>query len=406
MDKMPLPQGVIYIIEKLNASGYRADNVGGSVRDFLLSRPCDDYDITTDASPSEVKKIFASNRIVDTGIKHGTVTVIVGGIPHEVTTYRCDGEYLDNRHPESVTFTSELADDLARRDFTVNAMCYSPNNGFTDLFGGMEDLAARRIRAVGDAEVRFDEDALRIFRAIRFASVLDFEIEERTSDAVHKKCALLSNVSRERIYVEWRKLLSGKAAYRIIDEYRDVIAAAIPELGEIILPNADAFSHAEYKTRLFSLYALSFEEADRVFSESMRALKTDNAIRILGESVLSMKGTAIKSVTDALNALKVHGREATEEYIKLGILLGDLDNSAKVLLDEALASGIPYKITDLAVGGRELIALGIRGQAVGETFSYLLECVISGEVANEREALIKCARGRVSEYNIGEAITE
>lgn len=392
MEKMPLPSGAIYIIEKLTAYGYRADNVGGSVRDFLLSRPSDDYDITTNASPDEVKRIFASDRTVDTGIKHGTVTVMVDGTPYEVTTYRCDGEYLDNRHPSSVTFTAKLSEDLARRDFTVNAMCYNPTDGYTDLFGGMDDLAARKIRAVGDAERRFDEDALRILRAIRFASVLDFEIEKSTSDAVHKKRHLLSNVSRERIYAEWRKLLSGKAAYRIIDEYRDVIAVAIPELCNIVLPARDAFDGAEYKTRLFALYALSTDDPAGVFTSSMLALRTDNAIRALGEAVLSMRGTSLGAVTDALRALKNYGLEATEEYVRLGRLIGELDSSASNTLSDAIASGLPYRIADLKIGGRELMALGIRGAAVGKMLSYLLEAVISGEVENEKNVLIECAR--------------
>ncbi len=394
MKKMPLPRGVTYIIDKLNSHGYRADTVGGSVRDFLLSRPCDDYDVTTNAQPDKIKEIFSTDRTVDTGIKHGTVTVIVDGAPHEVTTYRRDGEYLDNRHPDSVTFTGELGEDLQRRDFTVNAMCYNPKDGYTDLYGGMSDLRARVIRAVGDARTRFDEDALRIFRAIRFASVLDFEIEKSTADAVHEKRGLLANVSRERIYTEWRKLLSGKAAHRVITEYADVIAAAIPELSSVRLPDENKFLAADHTARLLSLYKLSCRDPASAFSASMRALKTDNAIRTLGESVLSVKDAALSSPTDALFLLKERGAAVAMEYVKLGVLIGELEASAESILEEATSSGIPYSVSMLAVNGRDLTALGFRGPAVGEELSRLLDSVIQGEIPNEKEALIACALKR------------
>lgn len=391
MNEMTLPKGALYVIEKLNKHGYRADAVGGCVRDFLLSRPCDDCDITTSATPEEVKAVFSADRTIDTGIKHGTVTVLVEGVPFEVTTYRFDGEYLDNRHPSSVTFTRELREDLARRDFTVNAMCYNPKDGYTDLFGGMDDLSKRTIRAVGDATTRFCEDALRILRAVRFSSVLDFKIEKSTADAVHASKHLLSNVSRERIYVEWRKLLSGVAAHRVLDEYRDVIAAAIPELSELKLPGREAFARAGYTARLLSLYRLSTPDPVRDFSASMRSLKTDNAIRELGETVLSAIGTPVNSITDALFLLNKCDSRGAVNYIELMLLTGELGIDAWHHLNAAFDSGIPYRISDLAVGGRELMDIGLRGKAVGDTLSLLLNMVMSGEVGNEREALLLCA---------------
>ena len=227
---MKIPHGAKFIITRLNSNGYRGDIVGGCVRDYLLGKEPNDFDITTDALPDEMRRIFSDLKTVDTGIKHGTLTVIVDSVQYEVTTYRIDGEYSDNRHPDKVSFTNKLSDDLSRRDFTVNAMCYNEHDGVTDMFGGKEDLSARIIRAVGDPVLRFHEDSLRILRALRFAATLNFEIEKNTADAIFKTSSLLKNVSRERVYTEWKKLICGVGASRIIREYGSVIEVVIPEL--------------------------------------------------------------------------------------------------------------------------------------------------------------------------------
>ena len=219
MIKIDMPSGAKRIISVLADNGYEAYIVGGCVRDALLGRVANDFDITTSALPSEVKELFS--KTVDTGIKHGTVTVICEDGPYEVTTYRIDGEYRDMRHPVSVSYTDKLADDLLRRDFTVNAMAYNDSFGIADVSGGMADLAAGVIRAVGDASVRFTEDALRVLRGIRFASVLGFSIEESTALAIREKAPNLCGVSAERIYTEWYKLVGGAGAYDIISEYAD-----------------------------------------------------------------------------------------------------------------------------------------------------------------------------------------
>ena len=204
-----LPSHVEYILATLEAAGYHAHIVGGSVRDLLLGKNPDDFDITTSALPEETKAVFSDKRTVDTGIKHGTVSLILDGKPYEITTYRLDGEYKDSRHPEAVYFTKNIVEDLSRRDFTVNAMAYNPTTGLVDPFGGRDDLKLGIIRAVGDPYVRFNEDALRILRGIRFSSVLGFKIEDKTSKAIREKRQLLSKVSAERIYVELKKMLSG-----------------------------------------------------------------------------------------------------------------------------------------------------------------------------------------------------
>ena len=215
--KMILPKNVSYIISKLEQAGYEAYAVGGCVRDTLLERKPQDWDITTSAKPLEIKQLF--KKTIDTGIQHGTVTVMLDHIGYEVTTYRIDGEYEDNRHPKKVEFTDNLKLDLERRDFTINAMAYNDKRGLVDEFEGIKDLKDGIIRCVGDAGQRFDEDALRMLRAVRFAGQLGFEIEDETRNAIVKRADRLENISAERIRVELTKLLVAKEAGRLRDAY-------------------------------------------------------------------------------------------------------------------------------------------------------------------------------------------
>lgn len=222
-----IPENVSYIIRTLESRGFEAYAVGGCVRDTLIGRIPGDWDITTSALPGEIKSCF--RRTVDTGIEHGTVTVMLGSDAYEVTTYRIDGEYRDNRHPESVSFTASVEEDLKRRDFTINAMAYNERTGILDLFHGREDLEAGIIRCVGDADERFDEDALRILRAVRFAAQLDFDIEEKTAAAVTGHAANLQAVSRERILTEITKLICSSHIERINDIFELGLAPYISE---------------------------------------------------------------------------------------------------------------------------------------------------------------------------------
>ena len=225
-----IPTPVLCALNTLNAAGYEAYIVGGCVRDSLLDTSPSDYDITTSATPEEMKAVLSDYKIIETGISHGTLTVLSQGNPLEITTFRCDGEYTDHRRPDSVTMTRNLREDLARRDFTVNAMAYSEKNGLIDLYNGKNDLDNRVIRCVGDASRRFEEDALRIMRALRFAATLGFSIEAETSRQIYEKAHLLSYVSAERIATEFCRLICGKNAADIILSYRDVFALIIPEL--------------------------------------------------------------------------------------------------------------------------------------------------------------------------------
>ncbi len=227
-----IPSQVKTVISLLNSAGFSAYVVGGAVRDLVMGKTPNDWDITTSALPEETKKVFENYKFVETGIKHGTVLVIVDEMPLEITTFRIDGDYTDHRRPDNVLFTDKLYDDLSRRDFTVNALAYHPQEGLIDYFGGIDDIKNQVIKCVGEATARFDEDALRVLRALRFASVLDFEIEENTQKAIFEKYPLLEFISAERIFVELNKLLCGKNVKKVLLDYEYVIFFIIPELKE------------------------------------------------------------------------------------------------------------------------------------------------------------------------------
>ena len=217
------------LLSELESCGFEAYMVGGCVRDSIMGREYHDIDITTNALPEDILKVFSSYKVIPTGIKHGTVTVLCGGTPYEITTYRIDGEYTDHRRPDSVEFTSDITADLARRDFTINAVAMDKSGCIVDPFGGISDMKEGIIRCVGKPEKRFSEDALRIMRAVRFASQLGFRIDGATSEAIHRMKDLLQEISRERIRDELDKLVCGKSCTAVLLEYSDVITAVIPE---------------------------------------------------------------------------------------------------------------------------------------------------------------------------------
>ena len=225
-----LPKSVELILSKLNNCGYEAYIVGGCVRDSIIGTTPHDWDICTSALPEQVMEVFEGYKIIPTGLKHGTVTIIIDDAQYEVTTYRIDGKYEDNRHPKEVSFTSDLKEDLSRRDFTINAMAYNPSIGLVDYFGGKKDIRKKLIKCVGNPDERFNEDALRIMRTLRFASTYGFVITEETSSAVHCNVALLNNIAKERINTELCKLLCGEGVLEILLNYNDVISTIIPEL--------------------------------------------------------------------------------------------------------------------------------------------------------------------------------
>lgn len=386
-----IPNDVLFILDRLESHGFSADIVGGSVRDLLLGRSPDDYDITTSALPEEIKAAFVGLRTIDTGIKHGTVGILLNDKVYETTTYRVDGEYKDARHPESVSFTRDIVEDLARRDFTINSIAYSPKNGLTDPFGGQADLENGIIRAVGDPVLRFSEDALRILRGIRFAATFGFEIEPMTAMALREKAGLLPNVSAERIYVELRKTFDKSHSYEVVEEYSDVLLCVMPGIDSLVLPEKTAYDTADYMSRVLSIFYLSGENPGHAFEKFATSLKTDSHFRRLGAQVLMAVGKY--DMTDSLGltkCLRDNGEEATIGLINLESTLGH--KADMTLLNQLLASGVCYRISDLRVGGADMKNIGLTGPKIGITLDNLLTAVIEGRVENEREALLQFAK--------------
>ena len=383
-----LPNSVEFIIKRINENGHRADIVGGPVRDFLLGKAPSDFDITTSAEPEEIKKIFSDMRTIDTGIKHGTVTLLAFGESFEITTYRIDGEYKDSRHPETVEFTKDLGEDLARRDFTMNAIAYNPNDGLCDLYGGREDIAKGIIRAVGEPKKRFTEDALRILRGIRFSAVLGFKIEEKTASAMRECKELLKNVSAERIFTEWKKLICGGHSYEVISEYGDIIEVFLPEIRGLALPDRERFYSSDPLIRSISLF-FGADNAPRAYRDAMIRLKTDSQTRDIGTLVLA-ENEKYNTKTDVGLKLMMSelGAEAAEIRLKLEYAVGKRSKAEAERVRELLESRCPYRISDLDISGADLLALGFKGGAVGAALKELLLGVIEGKVENKRSALI------------------
>ncbi|MBQ9071196.1 MAG: CCA tRNA nucleotidyltransferase [Clostridia bacterium] len=385
MAKITMPSSAEKIIDTLYENGYEAYIVGGCVRDSLIGREPYDFDITTSAPPERIKEIFG--RTVDTGIAHGTVTVICDGGVHEVTTYRIDGEYRDMRHPESVLYTDNLSLDLARRDFTVNALAYNGRVGVVDVFDGIGDLEKKIIRCVREPEERFAEDALRVLRAIRFSSVLDFEIEEKTGDAVRKFAPRLKSISAERIFTEWKKLLSGKRAYEVIKNYSDVILEFIPELEQVRLPEKEAFDSLSYDERQLALFALS--SGAQGFSAAAKSLKMDSKTRDTGISVLNNLSLC-REMTDNEIKLFLIGKddEMSLKIAKICAALGKCGKNISRRVAELMNEGSIRKLSQLEIDGSDILSLGIRGERVGKILNELLKLAAVGEIKNERCELL------------------
>ena len=433
---MHLPVNVKNTLDRLHRAGYEAYIVGGCVRDRLLGTEAKDYDITTSARPEETKTVFFGERVIETGLRHGTVTVLLGGMPLEITTYRTDGAYTDGRHPDSVTFTRSLREDAARRDFTMNAIAFSEEDGYLDFFGGQEDIRSRTIRCVGAAERRFSEDALRILRALRFSSVLGFDIEAETAAAAHRCAPLLRCISAERIAVELTKLLCGKNVRQVLLSYADILGTVLPELlpmrgfdqhtpyhvydvlehtavaVEAVPPEPllrlAAFFHDIGKPACFTqdpdgrghFYGhpqRSAEIADSV----LQRLKFDNLTRTRTVALVRWHDLQIdltpKSVKRAMQKL------STEDFFNL-IALKRADNRAQspeyatrqqtydrleAIANEILSEAQCFSLKQLAVGGTDLLALGMPpGKEVGAALQLLLDAVIDERVPNEKSALL------------------
>lgn len=395
-----LPAPVRFIIKRINDGGHRADVVGGTVRDFLLGETPHDYDITTSARPERIKEIFADMHTVDTGIKHGTVTLVMDGENYEITTYRIDGEYKDSRHPESVEFTENLAEDLARRDFTMNAIAYNPSDGITDRFCGEEDIRGGVIRAVGEPSVRFTEDALRILRGIRFSAVLGFEIEKNTAAAMLECKELLRNVSAERIFVEWKKLLSGKHAFDVIENYREIIEVFLPELKGASLPERERFDYSEPFTRMISAFA-KIENSAAKFRAATVRLKTDSATRDVGTLVLSSREKYNVTEDVGLKILMSElSPEVARERLKLEYALGNISKEETLRVDNIILRKEPYRISDLDINGSDALGMGFKGSLIGSALKELLLAVMGSTLENKRASLLSALSEIKKKYGI------
>ena len=443
---MDMPKNVDIAINLLQSAGFEAYAVGGCVRDSLLGKTPNDWDITTSAKPEDMKSVFADFHCIDTGIKHGTVTVVIDGEPLEITTFRLDGEYEDNRHPKSVTFTSNLGADLGRRDFTVNAMAYSKKTGTVDLFGGQNDLKNKIIRCVGDPDRRFNEDALRILRALRFASALDFDIEEKTAQSLLKNRALLGNISEERIAKELLKLVCGKGAKRILTDFAPVLFEILPELQPMYKNSHDNPHHCYdiYEHTLIAVESIDPEPTLRfamlLHDCGKPAVKKfdENGVahfyghqRISAEisaQILARLKVSNKFRDEILFLVSNHDRwelyENTEKmprYLSKFGLDGVL-NLLKVMRADVLAQSPEYRyrldqiadaeetaknlaaqkpclsLSELQINGRTLMDIGIpQGRKLGAVLAQLLDEVIDGVTKNTQEALTTRAREIYSE---------
>ncbi|MBQ5823798.1 MAG: CCA tRNA nucleotidyltransferase [Clostridia bacterium] len=389
-----IPDNVLHAMAILEQNGHSAYAVGGCVRDSLLGHKPYDWDICTSALTEQMEECFADFRIIPTGVKHGTLTIIVDE-PLEITTFRIDGDYLDNRRPSGVLFTRNLSDDLCRRDFTVNAMALNSRGEITDLYGGREDLEAKRIRCVGDAETRFDEDALRIMRALRFASTLGFEIEEKTASAIHAKKHLLKNIAAERIQKEFTKLLTGNCC-EILAEFSDVISVFLPE----IQTNTDtlrrlAASSADSALRLAILFG---NASAQTAADRLHALKYDN--RTINQICLMLDSAPAEIRTERpqiKRLLNRYGEEDAKTVLAFHLysekITDETHRAATTAVDDIIASGECFTLSKLAVNGRDISALGLfPAKQTGKVLFTLLERVMDEEAKNEKDSLLLLAK--------------
>lgn len=397
-----LPAGAEFVLNRLHSAGYQAYVVGGCVRDTLLGRVPKDWDVCTNALPEEMQQVFADCHVIETGLQHGTLTVMYHHEPFEVTTFRVDGEYTDHRHPDEVIFVADVKEDLSRRDFTVNAMAWSPETGLVDAFGGQEDLAAGVIRCVGDPRKRFDEDALRIMRALRFAAVYGFSIDPATDAAIHELKDTLVDVAAERIRVELAKLLCGQGVGDILRAYPDVLQVIMPPLSRVAWPTTvaavEAMETASETLRLtMLLHQLSPAEA----KAALTSLKPDNFTRDRVLMLVTNQDYPFKPTRHSLlTALSLFGETEMYELLAVRRAKGAKDVDAlQDVLGDVLRDGVCYSVKDMAINGRDLMALGVKGKAVGEYLKHLLSLLLAESIPNEREALLDAAKAHIAEQN-------
>lgn len=433
-----IPAYVCGILRKLTENGFEAWCVGGCVRDTLLGRIPGDWDVTTSARPEEIMALFG-DRAIPTGIRHGTVTVRTAERPVEVTTYRCDGHYADHRHPDSVTFSGSLGEDLRRRDFTVNAMAMDLRGKLADPFGGQADLQSKTLRCLGDPEKRFQEDALRILRGLRFASVLGFALEKNTARALRAQRALLRGISAERIQAELVKLVCGSGVCEILLAFPDVLGEVLPEITPAVGFDQKNCHHCydvwEHTARSVAAadddpilrMTMLLHDLGKPLSFTLDAAGTGHFLghakisRALAENILRRLRFSTGDREDILLLVEQHDRPIapTEKSVRRALMkFGErnlrrllkvkrADNLAQApaylgrqkeydeveaVLRRLLEQNACFSLRQLAVNGRDMTALGYRGPEVGRMLKQLLRAVVDGRLDNDRQTLLRAAR--------------
>ncbi len=433
---MLIPEYVRNCLNALENAGFPCYAVGGCVRDALLGKIPHDYDLCTAATPAQIKEIFSDHGLVLAGEKHGTVGVITSEGVVEITTFRTEGDYLDNRHPDTVTFVTDICQDLARRDFTVNAMAYSPTRGLVDPFGGQEDLRNKILRAVGDASARFQEDSLRILRGVRFAVRFHLTPDAETERAMTELSPLMENLARERVFAELCQLLLLVDAQSLL-RYEPVLTQVIPELKPAVgfhqhssHHTYDVFTHTAYVTQavakelplrwaallhdlgkpaclsidengqghFYGHAAIGAELADAI----LLRLKAPTALR---ERVVFLVKHHMDAITEERKLLRRllnrYGEEALLQLLALQTadftckgVSGETFNFAEIqkAIAQIVAEESCLSLKDLAVDGHDMMALGITGQAIGRTLNALLDAVLEEKLPNERDALLDAAK--------------
>ena len=435
-----IPDKCKLIFDKLNNSGFECFAVGGCVRDTLMGKTPDDWDFTTNATPDEISACFKEYKLIDIGKDFGTICVVIDHEPFEITTYRCDGRYNDSRHPESVTFSSTIEDDLSRRDFTMNSIAYSPFKGIVDLFGGVDDIKARIIRTTGDSDKRFNEDALRMFRALRFSSKLGFDIEDNTAQAIDRNKHLIKAVHPQRLRKELCGLLLGDNVCSVLSRYRVFLAQFIPELAPMFdfkqnNPHHiyDVWQHTVSAVGLSKpvetiRLALLFHDCGKPHTHTtdergidhfkMHQFKSEKIAR----DVLTRFAYSGKAIDDVCTLIRFHDErfrnlsvdikrvlsKVSEEQFEMLLEVSRCDmlaqslykreekilhhNEVKKEVARIIESGECYSLSQLAINGNDILSSGFKGKQVGQVLEICLKGVIKGKVSNEKEALLSYIR--------------
>lgn len=401
-----IPDDVLTILNTLQKNNYEAYVVGGCIRDSLMGKTPKDWDITTNATPEQVKECFELNRILDTGLQHGTVTIVLNGVGYEVTTYRIDGEYTNHRQPDFVLYSKSIVDDLKRRDFTINAIAYNPTTGFVDPFNGIKDIQKKIIRCVGDPNVRFEEDALRILRAIRFANILQFSIVRRTKKAMLDKAYLLENISVERINVEFSKTLSCNTCSLYDVDYHFKALAEMLIIKEqyhpILIPYENIPLAGHLALRLQDISAFKIKQILEDLRYDNKTIELTYQIKLLLD--YEPKDFNISSLTKSYIKEKFLMNYKTEAiFIWLNILsqratvcFWDIQlymfvKNIQKAMTEIFINNECYSLNRLKIDGNKLQDLGFVGVEIGRELQKLLHLVVNEKIINDAEELIKIA---------------